>query len=525
MHAMVRRGRAERGSYLARVAMNPEPPPAAHSTDTRRLRLVTLAFPPAGLWLLWRGTATLGHKLLGTLGIALFTLPYAAAILFLLHKFTGLQFEMQGRPIPVPTWQVTDYARLEKARAVTDIAPAAKAPVRVQAKSATPYWTDFRGPLRDGHYTEQTINVDWAKSPPKLLWKQPVGAGYASFVVADGLAFTIEQRREQEVVTAYEVETGREVWAHSYAANFQEWMGGEGPRATPTWHEGRLYSLGGTGQFRCLEAATGKLLWQHDLLAEHSCSNLFFALSAAPLIVDDKVLVLAGEPRGRDARMLIAYDKVTGALAWKALEDKSGYASPMLVTLAGERQLLMHSAGHLLGVSPTDAKVLWRFPWRVEFGNTIAQPILISTNRVVLSAGYGTGAVGLELNRTGGGFSVKELWRNKFLKNKFTSSVLHNGHLYGLDEDILVCLDAATGERRWKDGRYGYGQVILASGHLVILCGNGDLALVQALPDRHMEIARVPGIKGKTWNHPALAGGKLFVRNAVEMACFDLSAR
>lgn len=490
--------------------------------SARQLRQATLIFPPAGLWLLWRGPASVWRKLLGTLGIGLFSLVYAAAILFLLHKFTGLRFEMQGRPIPIPTWQVTDYARLESARADKGGSPAAKPAALAQKQTATSYWTDFRGPNRDGHYTEQPINIDWVKSPPKLLWKQPVGGGYSSFVVADGLAFTIEQRREQEVVTAYEVETGREVWAHSYAARFQEWMGGEGPRATPTWHEGKLYSLGGTGQFCSLEAATGKLLWQHDLFAENSCSNLFFALSAAPLIVVDKVLVLAGEPQGRDGRMLIAYDKVTGSLAWKALEDKAAYSSPMIVTLAGERQLLVHSSGHLLGVAPTDGKLLWRFPWRVDFDNTIAQPIVTGTNRLVLSAGYGTGAVGLELNRTDSGFAVKELWRNKFLKNKFTSSVLHNGHLYGLDEDILVCLDAATGERRWKDGRYGYGQVLLASGHLVILCGDGDLALVQALPDRHVELARIPAIKGKTWNHPALAGGKLFVRNAIEMACFDL---
>ena len=301
--------------------MNPEPAATEPPAFARRLRRATLAFPPAGLWLLWRGPATLGRKLLGSLGIALFSLVYAAAILFLLHKFTGLRFEMQGRPIPIPTWQVTDYERLEKARAAKGVAPTAKAPAPVLKNSAPPYWTDFRGPKRDGHYTEQPINVDWAKSPPKLLWKQPIGAGYASFVVADGLAFTIEQRREQEAVTAYEVETGREVWAHSYPAHFQEWMGGEGPRATPTWHEGRLYSLGGTGQFRCLEAATGKLLWQHDLFAENSCSNLFFAVAASPLIVDDKVIVLAGDPLGRDGRMLIAYDKVSGSLVWKEMQD------------------------------------------------------------------------------------------------------------------------------------------------------------------------------------------------------------
>ncbi|MFA6547066.1 MAG: PQQ-binding-like beta-propeller repeat protein, partial [Limisphaerales bacterium] len=336
--------------------MNPQPSVAEPVSAARRLRFATLAFPPAGLWLLWRGPATLGRKLLGTLGVGLFSLLYAAAIFFLLHQFAGLRFEMQGRPIPIPTWQVTDYERLEKARAATGGAFTAKAPAPAQKKSSPPHWTNFRGPKRDGHYTEQLINVDWVKSPPKRLWQQPVGGGYASFVVADGLAFTIEQRREQEVVTAYEVATGREVWAHGYAARFHEWMGGEGPRATPTWHDGRLYSLGGTGQFRCLEAATGRLLWQHDLFTENGCTNLYFGMGASPLIVDDKVLVLAGEPQGRDGRMLIAYDKVSGSLVWKTLEDKAAYSSPMLVTLAGERQLLVHSAGHLLGVSPADGR-------------------------------------------------------------------------------------------------------------------------------------------------------------------------
>ena len=222
--------------------------------------------------------------------------------------------------------------------------------------------------------------------------------------------------------------------------------------------------------------------------------------------------------------MLVAYDKTSGAFAWKAHEDKAAYSSPMLATLAGERQILVHTAGHLLGVSPTDGRAWWRFPWPVPYDNTIAQPIVTGTNRLVLSAGYGTGAAGLELQRTDKGFTVQERWRNKLLKNKFTSSVLHQGHLYGLDEDILVCLDAETGERRWKDGRYGYGQLLLASGHLLILCGDGDLALVQATPDRHNELARLPALKGKTWNHPALAGGKLLLRNALEMACYDLSA-
>jgi outer membrane protein assembly factor BamB len=141
---------------------------------------------------------------------------------------------------------------------------------------------------------------------------------------------------------------------------------------------------------------------------------------------------------------------------------------------------------------------------------------------LLLSAGYFTGCAAIEITRTDSGFTARTVWQNKNLKNKFASSVFWQGHVYGLDEDILTCLDAETGQRNWKDGHYGYGQLLLASGHLVVLSGEGDLALVKATPDRFQEIARFSAIHGKTWNHPAIADGKLFVRNAAEMACFEI---
>ena len=298
-------------------------------------------------------------------------------------------------------------------------------------------------------------------------------------------------------------------------------MGGEGPRATPTWADGKVYSLGGLGDFRCLDARSGQVIWATNLLTANFAVNTYFAQSAAPLVVDGKLIVQPGGPKNHS---IVACDPATGAPVWGALNDHAAYTSPMLVTLAGQRQLLVVTATRAVGLRVEDGALLWEFPWAVQYDNAIAQPVLVGTNRFVLSAGYGTGAVCVEVvpgaeNK----FTTREVWRNKFLKNKFASSVFHDGFIYGLDEDILTCLNAATGERRWKDGRYGYGQLLLASGHLVILCGNGDLALVKATPERHVEIARVPALTGKTWNHPALAGGKLLVRNAVEMAYYDLN--
>jgi outer membrane protein assembly factor BamB len=231
------------------------------------------------------------------------------------------------------------------------------------------------------------------------------------------------------------------------------------------------------------------------------------------------VIVLPGGPNGRS---IVAYDRRTGARVWSALDDKAGYSSPMLVTLAGVRQVLVFSASRLMGVTPDGGELLWEYPWTTMSDVNVSQPLLVSDDRVFLSSGYGTGAAVLELSAADGRLSVREVWRNTSMKNRFTSSVLHEGTIYGMDEAILAAVDAATGTLKWKGGRYGYGQVLLASGHLIVLTEDGDLTLVEANPDRHQELVQFPVLEGKTWNHPAVAGGYLFVRNLAEMAAFDL---
>lgn len=482
------------------------------------LRLATILFPPLGLVLLWRSSRDLGRKLLGTLGILLLCLPYLALVIFLLIRFGGLQIEWRGGYIPALTWRPTapDFDKLEQSRAQ-------QARPTTPGTTSTPessYWSSFRGPNRDGHYEEMPVLTNWPASGLRQLWRQPCGGGYASFAMAEGLAFTIEQRREQEVVAAYEVQTGREVWTHGWSAFFSESMGGDGPRATPAYDEGKLFALGAQGELRCLEALTGELVWSKNILTENSARVPTYGASASPLIVEDKLIVLAGGERGG---AVVCYRKQDGERLWTLPDVTPGYAAPMLVALEGERQLMVCLETETVGLNLGDGAVRWRFPWRVLNNQLpIAQPVQLSSNRFLLSGGYFTGSTAFEITRSGGEFVARELWRSKGMKNKFTSSVHWEGHVYGLDEDILVCLDAATGERKWKDGRYGYGQLILASGHLIILCGNGDLALVTATPERHTERARFSAIRGKTWNHPAINGGRLLVRNGAEMACYDL---
>lgn len=242
-------------------------------------------------------------------------------------------------------------------------------------------------------------------------------------------------------------------------------------------------------------------------------------MAASPLVVDDLVVVLPG---GRGGRSVVAYHRVTGEPVWRALDDQAAYASPMVVTLAGLRHLLIVTASRVMGLAVEDGRVLWEHPWTTMCDINAAQPIVVGDRRVFLSSGYGKGAAVVEITRSGEGFRTRTVWENIAMKNRFSSSVLHEGVIYGLDEGILAAVDVATGERKWKAGRYGHGQVLIAGGHLLVLTEDGDLVLVRATPEGHDEVRRASSLRGKTWNVPAIDGGRLFVRNTTEMAAYDL---
>lgn len=382
------------------------------------------------------------------------------------------------------------------------------------AENTRNYWTDYRGPNRDGVYNELAIKTNWSGLTP--VWKQPIGGGYASFAIGEGRAYTIEQRRGQEIVSAYDLNTGRELWAQGWNASFEESLGGDGPRATPTYHEGRVYALGATGEFRCLDAKTGKQIWGKNILSEAGASNITWGMSAAPLIVDDKVIV---QPGGRNNNSIIAYNKQSGTVIWKSLNDAASYTSPMLATVAGRRQILTVTSSRVVGLAPENGALLWEYPWSNNASINVSQPIVIDANRIFISAGYGKGAALFEVS----GNSTKTVWENNNMKNKFQSSVLLNGFIYGLDEGILTCLDVNTGERKWKGGRYGYGQVIAASNHLIITAEDGRLVLVKATPEKHDEVIEIQALQGRSWNVPAIANGKLLIRNATDMAMYNIA--
>jgi outer membrane protein assembly factor BamB len=430
-------------------------------------------------------------------------------------------------PMPAPA------AASAPAASAPDAAPAAPttaanadapAPATAPADTGAPAaadagsWTDYRGPARDGVYRQRPLAASWPAGGPRPLWKQPVGEGHASFVVAGGVAYTVEQRRAKEVVAAYDVQTGRERWTHGWDAHFSEAMGGDGPRATPTWAAGVVYALGAAGELRALRAGDGSLVWRTNILDDAGVGNLTWAMSGSPLVVDGKVVV---QPGGRGASV-IAYDAATGKPVWKALDDRQAYVSPALLTVAGRRQIVTITARRAVGLAVEDGALLWSHPWVNDNEIHAAQPLQIAADRLFLSSGYGTGAAVIEIAPAAGGLAAREIWANNRMKNTLSSSVALDGYVYGLDEGILTCVAAATGERAWKNGRYGHGQLLLAGDRLVITTETGELALVKATPSGFEELARVPGIEGRTWNVPAIEDGILLVRNANEMAAFDL---
>lgn len=485
------------------------------------LLLGILVLPPVGLILLWIRPLGIWKKLGGSV------LVLMVGVMHLVFLY-GMRFEAKGDGItPMFSFRKPEahIAQLEKSREEQKRAAAApvEAPVAVVAASTqmptvaaeTGYWTDFRGPQRDGVYRQGPVMTEWPASGLKPLWKQPIGAGYASFVMAGKRAYTIEQRRDKEYVAAYDLETGKEVWTHSYAAHFEESMGGDGPRATPTYHDGLVYSMGATGELRVLDAKTGALRWGKNILSDAGASNIMWGMSASPLIVDEKVVV---QPGGA-GNSIVAYDKKTGKKVWGSLDDAQAYTSPMLVTMAGKRQILTVTANRVVGLAPESGKLLWEYPWKTQYDVNSAQPILIGENQFFISAGYGHGAALVEVSGTG---TAKTVWENNRMKNRFNTSVVYEGYAYGLDEGIFSCMRLSDGQQMWKAGRYGYGQLLLAGNRIVLITETGELVLIQPAAEKLVELAKFAAIEGKTWNVPAIENGILLVRNGNEMAAFSL---
>jgi len=383
------------------------------------------------------------------------------------------------------------------------------------AKTGT-NWPGFRGPNRDGIVHGVRIETDWSKSPPVELWRRPIGPGWSSFAVSGDLLYTQEQRGDEEMVSCYSVTTGKPVWRHQDAARFWESNGGAGPRGTPTLSDGRVYALGGTGILNALDAGSGAVVWSRNAASDTKVKVPGWGFSSSPLVVGDIVVIAT-------AGTLASYNAATGEPRWIGANGGGGYSSPQLATIQGVQQVLLLNAGGAISVTPADGKQLWQHP--LPSSARIVQPALTAEGDVLVNEGEGNPMRRIAVAQGPGGWTVAERWISEGLNPYFNDFVVHNGHAYGFDNSSIACIDLKDGVRKWKGGRYGHGQLVLLADQdlLLVLSEEGDVALVRANPDQFAELARFPAIKGKTWNHPVLAGDVLLVRNGEEMAAFRLS--
>ncbi len=399
----------------------------------------------------------------------------------------------------------------------TALAPSVTAPTAADAPARIA-WPSYRGPKRDGSIPGVRIETDWAKSAPVQMWRRPVGPAWSSFAVYGSHIYTQEQRGEDEIVSCYDLTTGAPVWRHRDKARFWESNAGAGPRATPAVSNGRVYTLGATGIVNALDARNGAVVWSRNAQSDTGAELPLWAFSGSPLVFGEMVIVAT-------SGHLAAYDIADGKLRWKADSGGIGYSSPQLEIIDGTPQVLLINSSGAVSVSPQDGKELWRHEWS---NDGIVQPAVIEGRDVLIGSGSGGAEVGMRrisVASGSAGWSVQERWTSAGLKPYFNDFVVHKGHAYGFDGSILSCIDLADGKRKWKGGRYGQGQmVLLPDQDLLLLVGEeGQLALVRAAPDQFTELARMPGIEGKTWNHPVLVGDILLVRNSEEMAAFRLT--
>jgi outer membrane protein assembly factor BamB len=466
-----------------------------------------------GVWVLGRTNGILG----GVADLEWRWTPTAEERLLARASDETLDSAPRGPALPssAPTAAATpkESTALSAAPGAAEIEPVAPAAAEMFA-----VWPGFRGPDRDSVIHGVRITTDWVASPPVELWRRPIGPGWSSFAVRGDLLYMQEQRGEDEIVACYNLTTGTPVWVHRDATRFWESNGGAGPRATPTLSGGRVYAFGATGILNALDAGNGAVVWSRNLPSDTGVTVPGWGFAGSPLVVGDVVIVAA-------SGALVGHDVATGERRWFVKSRGGSYSSPHLLTVDGVAQVLLMGGAGAISVAPADGTVLWEHPWP---GAPMVQPAVMAGGDVLLSTADAMGGLGtrrIAVARRSGGWAVEERWATRALKPFFNDFAVHKGHAFGFDGSILACIDLEDGQRKWKGGRYGNGQLLLLPDQdvLLVLSEEGELALVKATPDQFTEVARFPALDGKTWNHPVLVGDVLLVRNGEEMAAFRLA--
>jgi len=374
-------------------------------------------------------------------------------------------------------------------------------------------WPQWRGPNRDGISKERDWLTEWPASGPKKLWEASVGIGYSSCSVSKGRLYTMGNVAENDHVLCFDAETGKVNWKHEYPCTSKDPNGYLGTRCTPTVDGDFVYTVSRQGNFFCLAAANGAVKWSKDFKKDFAAETPTWGFAGSPLIEKDWVLA---EVSGKAS--VVAFNKLTGEVAWQAGNEPAGYGSLVAFDLGGQRCLLQFSGEQLICRHMKDGSEMWRLPWKTSYRVNATTPI-IQGDEIFLSTGYGYGCALLKASTSG----TTEIWRNKNMRNHVNSCVLVDGFLYGYDDNELKCLDWKSGAVKWGTRGYGKGSLIEADGKLILYGQNGKLGLAEATPAAFKELCSFQALAGKdTWASPVLANGRLYVRSLDKILALDV---
>lgn len=375
-------------------------------------------------------------------------------------------------------------------------------------------WPQFLGPGRNGVYAGPELAAAWSKSGPPLIWKKEVGQGFSAPVVAKGRLILFHRIGDRETIECLDAKTGQRIWSFDYPTHYRDDFGfDEGPRATPAISGDRLYSFGAEGMLHCLDFTTGKKIWSVDTHQKFGVQKGFFGAACSPLVEGDRVLLNIG---GTNGAGIAAFDRETGKTLWTATNDPASYAAPVAATIAGMRHALFFTRNGLVDADPATGGIRFQFPWRSRSSASVnaASPV-VAGDLVFLSSSYGTGAVLLQID----GSKAKQLWSSDdVLSNHYATSVYREGYLYGFhgrqeEGPSLRCVELKTGKVQWSEDGFRAGTITLAGDRILVMREGGELVLAPASPKAFKPLTRAQVIPATVRSYPALADGRLYVRN------------
>lgn len=370
-------------------------------------------------------------------------------------------------------------------------------------------WPQWRGPARNGVSTEKVSAAAW-KNGPRLAWKAQIGIGFSSVSVHSDRVYTTGHQKGQDIVWCLDARTGAEVWKRGDTAELGDNLHEGGPAATPTVYNDRVYCMNKWGLVRCLNARSGEMVWKRDLKREEGIRPNEWGLSGSALVWKDRVFFNAGGTG-------VALDRRSGKTLWLNGKESTGYASPLVfrVTPDADPSILIFAAKSIAAVDPLSGKVRWRHPWRTGYDNNNADPIIAGNRIFITTYDRGAACLGVKNDRV----EVVYDKRTRCMNTHMAPAVLSGQHLYGFSghharRADFRCVHLPTGEVRWRRRGLAAGSVMLAAGRLIVLDGRGELVLVEPRPEEFHQLATSRVLEGRCWATPALANGRLYVRNA-----------